>query len=68
MTALVCLASCPDTAIATAIAETLRWRLHGRPSAVVDNLIARIRAWWVMAIVVALTVIQFRYVEQKVQY
>ncbi len=37
---------------ATLVAETLRWRLRGRQSAVVDNLIARIRAWWVMALVV----------------
>ncbi len=37
---------------ATAIAETLRWRLRGRISPVVDNLVARIRAWWVMAALV----------------
>ncbi|MBB5941962.1 phosphatidate cytidylyltransferase [Xanthomonas sp. 3307] len=40
--------------VATLIAETLRWRARGRPSAVLDNLVARIRAWWVMAAVVAL--------------
>lgn len=40
--------------VATLIAETLRWRARGRRSAVLDNLVARIRAWWVMAGVVAL--------------
>lgn len=39
--------------LATAIAEGLRWRA-GTPSAVLDNLVARIRAWWVMAAVVGL--------------
>lgn len=39
--------------LATAIAEILRWRATG-PSAVLDNLVARIRAWWVMAAVVGL--------------
>ena len=38
--------------VATAIAELLRWRTRGRPSPVVDNLVARIRAWWVMAALV----------------
>ncbi|RXD91183.1 phosphatidate cytidylyltransferase, partial [Xanthomonas perforans] len=40
--------------IATLISETLRWRARERPSAVLDNLVARIRAWWVMAAVVGL--------------
>ena len=40
--------------IATAVAETLRWKQRGQPSAVIANLVARIRAWWVMAIVVGL--------------
>lgn len=40
--------------LATLIAETLRWRLHGRPNAVIDNLVARIRAWWLMAALVGL--------------
>ncbi|KAB7771083.1 phosphatidate cytidylyltransferase [Xanthomonas maliensis] len=40
--------------LATLIAEGLRWRARGRPSAVLDNLVARIRAWWVMAAVVGL--------------
>ncbi|MEN1929787.1 phosphatidate cytidylyltransferase [Luteimonas sp. MJ250] len=39
--------------VATLVAETLRWRADG-PSAVIDNLVARIRAWWVMAAVVGL--------------
>ncbi len=38
--------------IATIIAEVMRWRLRGRSSPVVDNLVARIRAWWVMAALV----------------
>ncbi len=40
--------------LATLIAEVMRWRLHGRRSAVVDNLVSRIRAWWVMAALVGL--------------
>lgn len=40
--------------LATLISETLRWRARERRSAVLDNLVARIRAWWVMAAVVAL--------------
>lgn len=40
--------------LATLVAETLRWRQRGRPSAVIANLVSRIRAWWVMAIVVGL--------------
>ncbi len=39
--------------LATAIAEGLRWRADA-PSAVLENLVARIRAWWVMAAVVGL--------------
>ncbi|MGO4778974.1 phosphatidate cytidylyltransferase, partial [Lysobacter sp. 2RAB21] len=38
--------------IATVIAEWLRWKTRERPSAVIANLVARIRAWWVMALVV----------------
>jgi phosphatidate cytidylyltransferase len=38
--------------LATLIAEFLRWRTRGKPSSVVDNLVARIRAWWVMAALV----------------
>ena len=40
--------------LATLVAETLRWRQRGRPSAVIANLVSRIRAWWVMALVVGL--------------
>lgn len=40
--------------LATVIAETLRWRSRHAPSPVIANLVARIRAWWVMAGVVAL--------------
>nr|WP_052108006.1 phosphatidate cytidylyltransferase [Lysobacter daejeonensis] len=38
--------------LATVIAELLRWRTRGRPNPVIANLIARIRAWWVMAALV----------------
>ncbi len=40
--------------LATAISETLRWRARGVRSAVLDNLTARIRAWWFMAGIVGL--------------
>ena len=40
--------------LATLVAETLRWKQRGRPSPVIDNLVARIRAWWAMAAVVGL--------------
>lgn len=40
--------------LATAISETLRWRARGVQSKVLDNLTARIRAWWVMAGIVGL--------------
>lgn len=40
--------------VATLISETLRWRARAQPSAVLDNLVARIRAWWVMAGVVGI--------------
>ena len=40
--------------LATLVAEVLRWKQRGRPSSVVDNLVSRIRAWWVMAAVVGL--------------
>lgn len=41
--------------LATVVSKTLRWRAHGRPSEVLDNLAARIRAWWVMVAIVWLT-------------
>jgi phosphatidate cytidylyltransferase len=35
--------------LASAIAWLLKWRVaHGRPHAVIDNLNARVNAWWVM--------------------
>lgn len=34
--------------LATAVSETLRWRCRNTPSPVVANLVARIRAWWLM--------------------
>lgn len=35
--------------LATAIAWLLRWRVaKGRPHTVIDNLVARINAWWIM--------------------
>lgn len=40
--------------LATLIAEALRWRLQGAANPVIDNLVARIRAWWVMAALVGL--------------
>ncbi len=42
-------------AIATLIAMLLRWRVaKGQPHAVIDNLVARINAWWVMVLVIGL--------------
>ena len=41
--------------VATTIAELLRWRTRGRPNSVIDNLVARIRAWWVMAALVGVS-------------
>jgi len=38
--------------LATLISEWLRWRTRERPSAVIANLVARIRAWWVMVLLV----------------
>ncbi|QWP76912.1 phosphatidate cytidylyltransferase [Lysobacter sp. K5869] len=38
--------------LATAISEWLRWRTRDKPSAVVANLVARIRAWWVMVLLI----------------
>jgi phosphatidate cytidylyltransferase len=40
--------------LASAIGGVLRWRLAGQPSAKIDNLVARVNAWWVMAFVLAL--------------
>lgn len=41
-------------ALATLVAETLRWRQGGVATPVIANLVSRIRAWWVMAAVVGL--------------
>ncbi|UZW59939.1 phosphatidate cytidylyltransferase [Lysobacter enzymogenes] len=38
--------------LATLVSEWLRWKTRDKPSAVIANLVARIRAWWVMALVV----------------
>ena len=36
--------------LASTIAGLLKWRVaHGEPHAVIDNLVSRINAWWVMA-------------------
>ena len=45
--------------LATLISETLSWRQRrrGQPSAVVANLVSRIRAWWAMAIVIGLALL-----------
>ncbi len=43
--------------LATLVAETLRWRQRAAPSAVVANMVSRIRAWWVMAAVVGLALL-----------
>lgn len=40
--------------LATLVSETLRWRLNGRRSSAIDNLVSRVRAWWVMVVVVGL--------------
>jgi phosphatidate cytidylyltransferase len=39
--------------LATVIAAILRWRSGSAPSPVLDNLSARIKAWWVMIILLA---------------
>jgi phosphatidate cytidylyltransferase len=42
--------------LATAIAWLLRWRVaKGGPHAVIDNLVARINAWWVMVAAIGLS-------------
>ena len=37
--------------LASAISALLKRRQHGQPNATIDNLIARINAWWVMTLV-----------------
>jgi phosphatidate cytidylyltransferase len=41
--------------IASAVAALLKWRVaKGQPHSVIDNLVARINAWWVMVLVIGL--------------
>ncbi len=41
--------------VASSIAAVLKWRVaKGQPHAVIDNLVARINAWWVMVLVIGL--------------
>jgi phosphatidate cytidylyltransferase len=40
---------------ASVVAALLRWRVaHGEPHAVIDNLVSRINAWWVMVALIGL--------------
>lgn len=44
--------------LASTVAALLRWRIaHGQPHAVIDNLVSRINAWWVMVIAIGLAFI-----------
>ncbi len=43
--------------VASTIAALLRWRLAGKSSSVIDNLVSRINAWWVMVIAIGLAFI-----------
>ncbi len=44
--------------VASTVAALLRWRIaHGQPHAVIDNLVSRINAWWVMVIAIGLAFI-----------
>ena len=39
--------------VASSIAALLKWRVaNGQPHSVIDNLVSRINAWWVMVIAV----------------
>jgi phosphatidate cytidylyltransferase len=41
--------------LASAVAGLLKWRVaKGQPHSVIDNLVARINAWWVMVLVIGL--------------
>jgi len=41
--------------LASAVGALLKWRVaHGAPHAVIDNLNARVKAWWVMVAVIGL--------------
>ncbi len=44
--------------LASLVGAMLKWRLaHGKPHAVVDNLNARVNAWWVMAAIIGLALL-----------
>ncbi len=44
--------------IASVVAGVLRWRVaHGRPHVVIDNLVARVNAWWLMVATIGLAFI-----------
>lgn len=43
--------------VATVVGVVLRERAGGRPNATVDNLVARVNAWWVMVIVLGLALL-----------
>ncbi|TDR33080.1 phosphatidate cytidylyltransferase [Hydromonas duriensis] len=48
--------------VASCVAYVLRWKVAlGQPHAVIDNLIARINAWWVMAFILLACAILGRY-------
>ena len=40
--------------VASLVGRTLKYRQHGQPSATIDNLNARIDAWWIMSLVLLL--------------
>jgi phosphatidate cytidylyltransferase len=41
--------------LASAIGALLKWRVaHGQPHAVIDNLTARVNAWWIMVAVIGI--------------
>lgn len=44
--------------VASTVAALLKWRVaHGQPHSVIDNLVSRINAWWVMVIAIGLAFI-----------
>lgn len=40
--------------VASSIGAVLKWRVGRRPNAVIDNLNARINAWWVMVVLIGI--------------
>ena len=43
-------------ALATVVGILLKWRIaHGKPHGVIDNLNSRIKAWWVMVLLIGLS-------------